>query len=139
MKDNTETTEVATPKIAKTRQELRDIADKMLKEGISEDEVRQYLLSEGLDLNSVYAMLGSLTQGAGFYKPIDGIVDSRTGNRNSDSASRDIMIGGLWFVGGILVTAISYSSGGRTYVVAWGAILFGGIQMVRGMMNSGNS
>lgn len=46
------------------------------------------------------------------------------------------MIGALFFFGGLIVTFVTYTSaeGGGTYVVAWGAILFGGIQMVMGLM-----
>ena len=47
-------------------------------------------------------------------------------------------IGALWCVGGIVVTAVTYqvASGGGTYVVAWGAILFGAIQALRGLYRS---
>ena len=46
--------------------------------------------------------------------------------------------GALWCGGGILVTVVTYlaaenSPGGGTYVVAWGAILFGAIQFFRGL------
>jgi hypothetical protein len=48
-----------------------------------------------------------------------------------------MIFGGLWCVGGILVTAVTFAgaagAGGGTYVVAWGAILFGAIQFFRGM------
>ncbi|MDI1481492.1 hypothetical protein [Polyangium sp. y55x31] len=50
---------------------------------------------------------------------------------------RDMVVGGLWCVGGIAVTAITYASaanGGGRYVMAWGAIIFGGIQFVRGLI-----
>lgn len=53
------------------------------------------------------------------------------------TASKDLIVGGLWFLGGISVTVITYSSassGGGTYVVAYGAIIFGGIQFIRGLM-----
>jgi hypothetical protein len=48
-------------------------------------------------------------------------------------------IGAAWCVLGILVTAITFSiaSGGRgggTYFVAWGAVLFGMIQVIRGLI-----
>ncbi|EEF60039.1 hypothetical protein Cflav_PD3098 [Pedosphaera parvula Ellin514] len=51
-------------------------------------------------------------------------------------ANRYMLVGGLWCIGGILVTAISYSSaaGGGSYVVAWGAIIFGGIRFFRGLI-----
>ena len=45
------------------------------------------------------------------------------------------IIGGLFFFGGLIITFVTYASaeGGGAYVVAWGAILFGGIQMFRGL------
>jgi hypothetical protein len=45
--------------------------------------------------------------------------------------------GALWCGGGILVTVFTYAaaSGGGTYVVAWGAIVFGAIQFFKGVAN----
>jgi len=47
-------------------------------------------------------------------------------------------IGLLWCIGGIVVTAITYAaaSGGGTFIVAWGAVLFGAVQAVRGLFHS---
>jgi len=47
-------------------------------------------------------------------------------------------LGALWCVGGILVTALTYAaaSGGGTYLVAWGAVVFGAIQAVRGLLHT---
>lgn len=52
-----------------------------------------------------------------------------------DDGTRDLIVGGLWCLGGTVVTVATWSmaSGGGSYVVAWGAILFGGIQFVRGL------
>src|SRR5262245_58110945 len=55
-----------------------------------------------------------------------------------DEAMRNMTVGGLWCVGGLVVTGITYGvassgSGGGSYVVAWGAIIFGGIQFLRGL------
>lgn len=46
------------------------------------------------------------------------------------------VIGALFFFGGLFITFATYSAaeGGGSYVLAWGAILFGGIQMARGLM-----
>jgi len=46
-----------------------------------------------------------------------------------------MLVGGLWCFGGTAVTVYTYSaaSGGGTYVVAWGAIIFGGIQFLKGL------
>lgn len=52
-----------------------------------------------------------------------------------DVAGKNITLGAIWCVGGIVVTALTYqmASGGGTYFVAWGAILFGGIQFLKGL------
>jgi len=52
-----------------------------------------------------------------------------------EAARTNVRHGGYWLVGGVLVTALTYlvASPGESYVVAWGAILFGGIQFLRGL------
>ena len=64
------------------------------------------------------------------------VVDSDLGAAARVAANRNMFVGGLWCVGGIVVTALTYSaaSGGGSYVVAWGAIVFGGIQFCRGLL-----
>jgi hypothetical protein len=46
-----------------------------------------------------------------------------------------MLVGGIWCAGGAVVTIITYqaAAAGGTYVVAWGAIIFGGIQFLRGL------
>ncbi len=52
-----------------------------------------------------------------------------------DAAKRSAGAGAAWLIGGIVVTFGSYaaavSNGGGTYVITWGAIIFGGIQAIR--------
>lgn len=50
-------------------------------------------------------------------------------------ANNDVLYGGLWFVGGLIVTLVSVSSG-HGGVIAYGAVIFGGIQFFRGLMKS---
>ncbi len=50
-------------------------------------------------------------------------------------------LGAMWCAGGIIVTVLTYyaaasSAGGGTYIIAWGAIVFGAIQFFRGLMQS---
>ena len=42
--------------------------------------------------------------------------------------------GGLWFAGGALVTALTYAFSEGTYFLAWGPLIFGGFQLVRGLL-----
>jgi len=61
---------------------------------------------------------------------------------NNDMAKRNMIVGGLWCVGGLVLTAATYSSasssGGGRYAVFWGAIIFGAIQFVRGLVQLGS-
>ena len=58
-----------------------------------------------------------------------------------ESAQRDLVMGSVWLGGGLLVTLVSYAaassgSGGR-YVVTTGAIAYGLVRLVRGMIRLG--
>jgi hypothetical protein len=69
----------------------------------------------------------------------DTVVDELSRVRSDAARSaglRNMGFGALWCIGGIAVTAVTYSmasQGGGTYIVTWGAILFGGIQFLRGL------
>jgi len=56
------------------------------------------------------------------------------------SPQRDMLVGGLWLAGGLIVTLVSYSSasGGGRYVITTGAIAYGLVRVVRGMMKMGD-
>jgi hypothetical protein len=57
------------------------------------------------------------------------------GVRQGSAGSADMVLGALICLGGILISTISYSaaSGGGTYVVATGAIVFGMIRFFKGV------
>lgn len=55
-----------------------------------------------------------------------GIVDA---DEKFRTANRDILWGTIWFVGGLILTIA------KTGFIFWGAIIFGGIQLGRGIMN----
>ncbi len=60
--------------------------------------------------------------------------------QSSAAAQRNMLYGALWFIGGTAVTVLSYqgaSHGGR-YVIAWGAIVFGLVQFIRGLVQHSN-
>jgi hypothetical protein len=54
-----------------------------------------------------------------------------------ESANTDMLFGALWCIGGIIVTVGTYSaaSNGGFYVIAWGAIVFGAIKFIKGLIN----
>ena len=53
------------------------------------------------------------------------------------AAKRDMIVGALWCIGGLAVTFFSYyfAKNGSKYVLAYGAILFGAFQGIRGLVN----
>jgi len=52
----------------------------------------------------------------------------------SDRAFKYARNGGLWFAGGGLVTAGTYAFSEGTYFLAWGPLVFGGFQLLRGLL-----
>jgi|GEM_PF-1082966 len=53
------------------------------------------------------------------------------------AAGHDILVGALWCGGGLVVTICTYNAvaqSGGTYLICWGPVLFGGIQLVRGLI-----
>src|SRR5258705_6522533 len=53
---------------------------------------------------------------------------------DADAAFRYARRGGFWFAGGALVTGLTYAFSEGTYFLAWGPLLFGGFQLVRGLL-----
>jgi hypothetical protein len=62
----------------------------------------------------------------------------QTESERRNTAIKDIVVGALWCIGGIAVTAYTYQQaqqqGGGSYFVAWGAVLFGGFQFLKGLV-----
>jgi hypothetical protein len=52
----------------------------------------------------------------------------------AEAAFRYARRGGLWFAAGGLVTALTYAFLQGTYFLAWGPLLWGGYQLVRGLL-----
>ncbi len=59
---------------------------------------------------------------------------------NNGSSKKTMLFGAFLCTGGIATTAMTYSGTASTaelsYVVAWGAIIFGAIQFVRGVVET---
>jgi len=50
-------------------------------------------------------------------------------------SKNDVLYGGLWLAGGLIVTIVSLSNGNGG-IIAYGAVIFGGIQFFRGLSKS---
>ena len=108
-----------------TEQELVDaiyqFAAEHMQAGKSNRQVEGLLVERGLQAGDAAAVVSNL---------------SRARSEAIRSAGgRNMLFGALWCIGGTVVTVatLAASSEGGTYVVAWGAILFGGIQFLRGL------
>lgn len=88
------------------------------------EETKKIIIEKGLDEESASMMVANLVQQ---------ITEAKR-----KQANKDMLVGGLWCVGGLVVTiaTMAAASGGGTYVVAWGAIIFGAIQFIRGAANA---
>lgn len=96
-----------------------------LEAGVSGPNIVQQLVERGLSTQDA-AMVVRQTR------------EARTEGRHA-AGRKNMLIGALWCVGGLAVTFFSYqsaSTGGGSYVVTWGAVVFGGIQFVRGLAQS---
>lgn len=101
-------------------------AAEQMRNGVSSPEIERSLIEKGLDAEVAQRVVENLEEARA--KVVQ------------EAAHKNMLHGGLWCAGGILVTALTYGaaagSGGGKYVVAWGAIVFGGIQFFRGFIQS---
>ena len=98
-------------------------ADQLINHNKSAYELRNELEQKGLDKESSARIVSDL--------------EMQIEEARKAKAKKDINYGALWCFGGLAVTLFSYAaaSGGGRYVMAWGAIIFGGIQLVKGLVN----
>ena len=99
-----------------------------LQRGESSASAEKALLEKGLDQASASAVVQAVQNfNAAFAKAV------------KSAGGRNALFGALWCVGGTVVTVATYEAarGGGTYFVAWGAIVFGAIQMLRGLFMLG--
>lgn len=99
-------------------------AEKM-RDGASNQEIQKALMEQGVDEESAGIIVTQLNE----------LRDQQA----KEAGQKNMMFGALWCIGGIVVTALTYSaaSEGGSYVVAWGAIIFGAVQFFRGMFQTG--
>jgi hypothetical protein len=54
---------------------------------------------------------------------------------------RAVVFGALWLLGGLILTIVTYNAaaGGGAYIVAWGPVIYGVYQVVRGLLLIGKA
>lgn len=102
-------------------QEVYDYAAQLMSTGKPDNVVETELIEKGLDAESA----ATVTQN----------MRAQFRQAYKEQGIKNMSTGGLWFVGGSLVTGGTYylaSEQGGTYFMTWGAIIFGGFQFLQG-------
>ncbi len=99
-------------------------ANLLVKEKKRPNEVKGLLVEQGLDEQSAHNVVASL--------------EGQIKEAKKERGKKDMLYGALWAIGGTVVTVATYSAaeGGGTYVVAYGAIILGAVQFIKGAVNS---
>jgi hypothetical protein len=103
----------------------------LLAQGQSQEKVAKILVDQGWEDETARKFVQSVGAALEDYR------NSPEGRQAlSSKYIRHMGFGALWFIGGGLFTAVTYgaaSSGGGTYVVAYGAIIAGAIEFCWGL------
>jgi hypothetical protein len=105
---------------------IYNFAGQQMRDGVAPAVIEKNLTEKGLDGETAATVVSNLKQARA--------------KALKNAGRKNMLYGALWCIGGVVVTALSYQAsangGGGKYFLAWGAILFGGIQFFRGMIQS---
>lgn len=96
-------------------------AAEQMKNGMSTQKIQALLIDKGLAPKAAATVVYDLSR--------------LRAAAEQEASKKNMLYGALWCLGGLAVTLITYSDGG-SYVIAWGAILYGGIRFFRGLSQS---
>lgn len=91
-------------------------ADLLVNQEKTSNEVKLILVNEGLDTESASTIVEGL--------------EKQIKEAKKEGANKDMLFGALWCIGGTIATFADIGA------IFWGAILFGGIQFIKGAINS---
>lgn len=125
--------------IEKAVEAIYAYAGALIREGKSRSEVEDALVAKGIERATAKVVIDKILTARA--ESATGPVIDYDGGRNlkREEGSRNMVIGGLICLVGIVITVATYSAaseGGGRYVVAWGAIIFGAIRFFRGLSQS---
>lgn len=122
--------EELTPEEQKAIDELSETVASELVQGKSKRMIVEELTEHGWPEGLANQFVNNIEQAIDAYK------DSPEGQQLANAYARHMIFGILWVAGGTVVTIATYqaafAAGGGTYIIAWGAILFGIIDFFRG-------
>jgi len=109
------------PTAEQDAQAVYAFAAEQMNSGLTAAQVVEVLVENGLEHETATVIVDEVT--------------SLRSKASREAGQKNMLIGALWCGGGLVVTAITYSAaaGGGTYVVTWGAVIFGAIQFFRGV------
>ena len=101
-------------------------AAEQMRDGVAPSEIQKGLTKRGLGAEAAATVVGDLEQAKA--------------EAHGGAGRKDMIYGSLWLLAGLGVTAYTYlaaeRAGGGTYILFWGAILFGGFQFLRGLVRA---
>jgi hypothetical protein len=110
-----------------------------LKEGEEHEEIEHTLIRYGYSVDEAARIVADVADRRRHF------LRAQTSTRRSGAPEypgrTNMIVGGIICVVGVVITAVAFalaSQNGRGggYIVAWGAIIFGGIQFIRGLLQS---
>lgn len=108
-----ETTNLESPDVA--NHHYNYVANLLLNENKSSNEAKQQLVAQGLSYEIAELIVEN--------------VEIEIQEAKHEKARKDMVYGALWFCGGTILTLADIG------FIFWGAILFGGIQFFKGLIN----
>jgi hypothetical protein len=102
-------------------QEVYDFAAGLMAKGLPDETIQSQLREQGLDTESATTITSGLRAEFVAYQ--------------REEARKNMLHGGLWLLGGCAVTGVTFAlaSAGGSYVMTWGAVIFGGFQFLKGV------
>jgi hypothetical protein len=104
-----------------------DVAAEQILRGGNPSEIQASLTQRGMDTQAAATVVAQLKQERAQARKV--------------AAQQNMFYGAFWCIGGIAVTVTTFQfaagMGGGTFIIAWGAILFGAIQFLRGLIQFG--
>jgi hypothetical protein len=99
----------------------------LLQAGLSPEQVTNRLVEEGTPQAQAETVVGLMAE--------------RHRRQTAEASRRDIRTGALWFIGGALLSAGTYyfAPPGESFLLAWGPVIFGGLQFARGWRKVGRA
>lgn len=101
---------------------------KLMDDGLGSAQVEAELVAQGHSAEHARAVVDSLAD----YASAQSQAQAMSGGE-SGAGQMDLVVGALFLLGGLALTLITFAaaSGGGTYVLAWGPMLYGGIRIMK--------